>query len=65
MYPNLKPNELKILSSVIIIQRLWRQCRVKKFIRDYIAVAPSNPGKQVKSILEEPDETYIKVNNNS
>jgi hypothetical protein len=35
-YPNLEPTEKKVICAVIIIQRLWRQRKVKQFFEHYV-----------------------------
>lgn len=32
MYPNLASAEMKVLSAIVLIQRLWRQKKVKDMI---------------------------------
>ena len=32
VYPSLQKSELKVLSAIILIQRLWRQKKVKEMI---------------------------------
>lgn len=35
--PSFKSHEIKFLCSIILIQRLWRQKRMKKFINNFIS----------------------------
>ena len=35
-YPNLESDEKKVMCAVIIIQRLWRQIKVKQFFEHYV-----------------------------
>ena len=43
-YPNLDLNQKKVMSAVIIIQRLWRQRKVKQFVEHYVTpkASPEN-----------------------
>lgn len=35
-FPNLKTSELKVLSAIVLIQRLWRQIKVKEMIGEFL-----------------------------
>lgn len=35
-YPNLDGNEKKVICAIIVIQRLWRQKKVKQFFEHYV-----------------------------
>lgn len=37
VFPNLKIHELKLLSAVVLIQRLWRQTKVKMMIGSFLS----------------------------
>ena len=36
-FPKLKGNELKVLSAIVLIQRLWRQKKVKDMIGEFLS----------------------------
>lgn len=37
MYPKLSTAELKVLCAVVLIQRIWRQKKVKDMIGDFLS----------------------------
>lgn len=42
MYPNLKKAQIKVLSAVVLIQRLWRQTKVKLMIGQFLSPRGAN-----------------------
>lgn len=48
--PSLKLFEMKFFCSIVLIQRLWRQRRIKKFINDFISPR-SNPDYSITGFL--------------
>lgn len=37
MYPKLEHKELKVLAAIVLIQRIWRQKKVKDLIGDFLS----------------------------
>ena len=61
-YPNLDVTEKKVICAVIIVQRLWRQRKVKQFFQHYVTPKASPECSFRESLNKEVQSSNSTIN---